>query len=111
MNSNYKIKLVSLILVLVMAVVSLTSCGTPNEAENNGDEGNKITLATPSIGIGRHQQEVDKPTNDPAEDTGIVICIEPSRVITANTISTRKEMVLPHAQRRITAKPPQRMPP
>ena len=76
MNSNYKIKLVSLILVLVMAVVSLTSCGKPNEANDGGGEGNKTTLATPSIGVGRHQQEADNPTNDPAEDTGIVICID-----------------------------------
>ena len=76
MNSNCKIKLVSLMLVILMATALLTSCGKSSEVTANSDERNKIILATPSIGIGRHQQEVEGPSNDPAEDTGIVICID-----------------------------------
>ncbi len=77
MNSNNKIKLVSLLLAVIMTVIPLTSCGKPKEPGKVDEEGNKITLATPSIGVGRDSQSGDEPISGPAQDTGIVICIDP----------------------------------
>ena len=60
-----------------MAIIPLSSCSDSGGAKNDGEEENKVTLASPSIGIGRPSQSGDGPSNDPAADTGIVICIDP----------------------------------
>ena len=70
-------KLIAGLLAAVMALTSMTACSNSGNKGESNDKEEKITYASPSVGIGRHPQNGDDPTDEPPEDTGVVICIDP----------------------------------